>query len=126
MFIHLIFACSPFVIECLDDEDEVLLVLAEEIGRLVEHVGGPEFAHTLLSPLELLASVEETVVRDKAVESLVGIAGFLTEDQIETYVYPLIQRLAQGDFFTPKTSACGLFAVAYPHLKKNLQPELRL
>lgn len=112
-------------LECLDDEDEVLLVLAEEIGRLVEYVGGPEAAYTLLPPLESLATVEETVVRDKAVESLVSIASFLSDHQMEMYFYPVVQRLAEGDFFPPKTSVCGLFTVVYPHVKKELQPELR-
>lgn len=55
----------PFLMESLDDEDEVLLALAEELGNFVEYVGGPQWAHLLLSPLENLAAVEETLVRDK-------------------------------------------------------------
>ena len=55
----------PFLLESLDDEDEVLLVLAEEIGNLGEYVGGHQYAHLLLGPLENLAAVEETLVRDK-------------------------------------------------------------
>jgi serine/threonine-protein phosphatase 2A regulatory subunit A len=49
----------------VDDEDEVLLAIAEELGNFVEYVGGPEHAITLLGPLEILATVEETQVRDK-------------------------------------------------------------
>jgi hypothetical protein len=49
----------------LDDEDEVLLVLAEELGSFSEYVGGKEHAWTVLGPLENLAAVEETLVRDK-------------------------------------------------------------
>jgi serine/threonine-protein phosphatase 2A regulatory subunit A len=55
----------PFLMESLDDEDEVLLALAEELGNFVEYVGGPPYAHLLLNPLENLAAVEETLVRDK-------------------------------------------------------------
>lgn len=55
----------PFLQDSLDDEDEVLMVLAEEIGNLGEFVGGPPYAHLLLGPLENLAAVEETLVRDK-------------------------------------------------------------
>ena len=43
----------------------MLLALAEELGNFVEYVGGPPFAKVLLMPLETLAAVEETVVRDK-------------------------------------------------------------
>jgi serine/threonine-protein phosphatase 2A regulatory subunit A len=37
-------------------------------------VGGKEHVHCLLPPLESLATMEETIVRDKAVESLRTIA----------------------------------------------------
>jgi serine/threonine-protein phosphatase 2A regulatory subunit A len=51
--------------ESIDDEDEVLLVLAEELGNLVPSVGGSEYAYYLLPPLENIAAVEEATVRDK-------------------------------------------------------------
>lgn len=63
------FNVHPLIIssrlESIDDEDEVLLVLAGELGDFVEYIGGPEFAHILLQPLENLTAVEETMVRDK-------------------------------------------------------------
>jgi serine/threonine-protein phosphatase 2A regulatory subunit A len=40
------------------------VVLAEELGRFVDHVGGPEYATLLLAPLEQLAAADETLVRD--------------------------------------------------------------
>ena len=52
-------------IDSIDDEDEILLAVAEELGNFSEYVGGPESAHYLLTPLENLASVEEVLVRDK-------------------------------------------------------------
>ena len=56
----------PFLQDSVDDEDEVLLALAEELGRnFEEYIGGPEYAHVLLGPLENLSAVEETLVRDK-------------------------------------------------------------
>lgn len=55
----------PFLEQQLDDEDEVLLALAEELGDFAQYVGGPEYAWTLLGTLENLAAVEETLVRDK-------------------------------------------------------------
>lgn len=54
-----------FLNESLDDEDEVLLAIADELGALVQYVGGDEHAHVLLGPLENLAAVEETLVREK-------------------------------------------------------------
>jgi serine/threonine-protein phosphatase 2A regulatory subunit A len=54
-----------FITESVEDEDEVLVALSEELGNFVEYVGGPEYGHVLLSPLENLAAIEEPVVRDK-------------------------------------------------------------
>jgi serine/threonine-protein phosphatase 2A regulatory subunit A len=51
--------------ESVEDEDEVLTALSEELGKFVEYVGGPEYGHVLLSPLENLAAIEEPLVREK-------------------------------------------------------------
>ena len=56
----------PFLQDSLDDEDKVLMALAEELSSpFVDYLGGPAYAHLLLGPLENLAAVEETVVREK-------------------------------------------------------------
>lgn len=54
-----------FAAESVEDEDEVLTALSEELGGFVEYVGGPEWGHVLLSPLENLAAIEEPLVREK-------------------------------------------------------------
>lgn len=52
--------------EATDDEDEVLVALAEELGGFVDLIGGgAQYATILVEPLEVLAGVEETVVRDR-------------------------------------------------------------
>ena len=43
----------------------MLVALSEELGSFIEYVGGPQWGHVLLSPLENLAAIEEPVVRDK-------------------------------------------------------------
>jgi hypothetical protein len=52
--------------ESVEDEDEVLTALGDELGNFVDFVGGPEYGHVLLSPLENLAAIEEPLVREKA------------------------------------------------------------
>lgn len=56
--------------ESVEDEDEVLTALSDELGNFVEYVGGPEYGHVLLSPLENLATIEEPLVRDKVCMTL--------------------------------------------------------
>ncbi|SOV08880.1 probable ser/thr protein phosphotase 2A regulatory subunit A [Ustilago sp. UG-2017a] len=116
----------PFLQDSLDDEDEVLLALAQELGSgFVEYLGGPSYAHLLLGPLENLAAVEESVVREKAAESIVKIAEVLSEAQIEEHYIPLLKRLSGGDWFTSRTSSTSLFSAVYPKAKPATQEELR-
>ena len=186
----------------MDDEDEVLVALAEELGPFVQYVGGPEHAHVLIGPLgacwcqmclfpagadgaalfspfplcsarerpfaglspfwfwpfrpfwrnpstpphtpwhlppcpppvpqraprpsrkrppptrdgitaETLAAVEETAVREKTVESLIKIGREMDEASFGEHFVALVQRLGGADWFSARTSAAGLCAVAY-------------
>uniref|UniRef100_A0A674NNF5 Protein phosphatase 2, regulatory subunit A, beta b n=1 Tax=Takifugu rubripes TaxID=31033 RepID=A0A674NNF5_TAKRU len=115
----------PFLTDTIYDEDEVLLALAEQLGNFTMLVGGPEYIHCLLPPLESLATVEETVVRDKAVESLRKISQEHSPVDLEVHFEPLVKRLASGDWFTSRTSACGLFSVCYPRVSSTVKAEIR-
>ena len=81
----------PFLNDCNDDEDEVLLAMASELGDFVDYVGGEDHAHVLLVPLETLSTVEETVVRDRAVESLCRVGSVLSTKSISEFFMPLIK-----------------------------------
>jgi hypothetical protein len=51
----------------VDDEDEVLIALAESLSSFIDHVGGSKFAVHVLQPLENLCTAEESSVRDKVI-----------------------------------------------------------
>ncbi|CAH2045474.1 unnamed protein product [Thlaspi arvense] len=115
----------PFLSENNDDDDEVLLAMAEELGVFIPYVGGVEHAHVLLPPLETLAAVEETCVREKAVESLCRVGSQMRESDLVDHFIPLVKRLAAGEWFTARVSACGVFHIAYPSAPDTLKAELR-
>ena len=112
-------------VESVEDEDEVLTALSEELGNFVEYVGGPEYGHVLLSPLENLAAIEEPLVREKAVESLNKICQQLSQAQVEDHFIPLTVRLSKADWFTSKISATGLYNVPYSKATPPSQEGLR-
>ncbi|WFD01964.1 protein phosphatase regulatory subunit Paa1 [Malassezia obtusa] len=115
----------PFLHESLDDEDEVLLALAEELdASFAEYLGGNQYAHLLLGPLESLATVEETVVREKACESINKIGKIMNEQQVQEAYLPLLKRLSNGDWFTSRTSAASLFASVYDRVPTHMRAEL--
>ncbi|KAI7846725.1 armadillo-type protein [Circinella umbellata] len=115
----------PFLNDSIDDEDEVLLAVANELAGFSEYVGGPEYAHYLLNPLENLAAVEEVLVRDKAVESLCKVAHVLSSSQVENYFVPLLKQLTNGEWFTSRISAAGLYAASYSKCTNEQKAELR-
>ncbi|CAB0006209.1 unnamed protein product [Nesidiocoris tenuis] len=115
----------PFLTDTIYDEDEVLLALAEQLGQFTPLVGGPDYVYCLLPPLESLATVEETVVRDKAVESLRLISAQHSPADLEARFVPLVTRLSSGDWFTSRTSACGLFSVCYSRVNSTVKADLR-
>ena len=81
----------PFLSENNDDDDEVLLAMADELGVFIPYVGGVEYANVLLPPLETLCTVEETCVRDKSVESLCRIGTQMIEQDLVDHFIPLVK-----------------------------------
>ena len=60
------------------------------------HISSRSPTHHIQPPLESLATVEETVVRDKAVESLRAVAEAHSPEDMEKYFIPMVQRLTTG------------------------------
>ena len=58
------------------------------------------------------ASFRLCAARRQAVESLRKVAEEHSPADLEAHFVPLVKRLATGDWFTSRTSAAGLFAVA--------------
>lgn len=65
LFTHALSCITIILLDSIDDEDEVLLVLAEELPNLSPFLGGSEYISRLLVPLENLAAIEDATVRDK-------------------------------------------------------------
>lgn len=103
----------PFLSDALDDDDEVLLAIAAELANFIPLVGGADYAYTLLPPLEQLAMVEESVVHDKAVESLCKIGESHSATQIDEHFMPMVTRLSSDLGWASRVSACGLFSIVY-------------
>uniref|UniRef100_A0A6S9ACQ1 TOG domain-containing protein n=2 Tax=Ditylum brightwellii TaxID=49249 RepID=A0A6S9ACQ1_9STRA len=115
-----------------EEEDEVLLILGEKLGDMVPGLIPGYRAMPILPLLERLAAVEETVVRDKAVESINKIVPLLLKDTSEgkfddaakeaaaasanaapALLLAMAKRLSGADWFTAKVSAAGILPTLY-------------
>ncbi|DAZ95900.1 TPA: LOW QUALITY PROTEIN: hypothetical protein N0F65_012611 [Lagenidium giganteum] len=115
----------PFLNDSLDDEDEVLLVMAEELGNFVDVVGGPSNAYPLLVPLESLATVDEASVRDMAVKSICKVVQEMESEHVAEYFVAVLRRLVTRDWFTSRIASCSLFQVGYGRVGPAVQAEMR-
>lgn len=115
----------PFICESLDDEDEVLLIIAEKLGEMCNCVGGDEYVYRLLSPLELLTAVEESAVREMTLKSVDIVTNRMSEEHIVNYFVPFIVRLSTKDWFTSRISAASLFHIAYTRLPDTEKSSIR-
>jgi len=106
----------PFLTDGMDDEDEVLAAIASNLRNLIPHVGGPSSATVLLSPLELLLTVEEATVRNEACETAKAIAAALPDESYRTEYADMLSRLSRKEWFTSRMSAANLIAVGYERM----------
>ena len=100
----------------MDDDDEVLEVIATSLGNMVPCVGGQQYASVLLSPLELLLAMEESVVREKAIQSVITISSSLSLNDYREQYIPMIGRLATKEWYTGRISSCALIPVAFSQM----------
>ena len=109
----------PFLEETTDDDDEVLVVTAAKIGELVDFVGGKQYLHCLLPPLELLSHVEELSVRQATLKAVEIVATAMSDEHVEQYYMPFVLKLATKEWYTARITATGLFHFAYKRVSKE-------
>lgn len=98
----------PFLCECVDDDDEILIELAQKLGKFVDPVGGPNYAPALLGPLRLLACADSRLVRDEAISSAIRVGNKLTDKDFATSFVPMVETLIKGEWYNHRTSGVGL------------------
>lgn len=110
---------ETIAVEGEKDDDEILLLLADQLGLMVPGLIPGHRAMPLLPILERLCSIEETVVRDKAVETTAAIVPLLMPGgeydpgQPFGLLLAMAKRLAGADWFTAKVSAAGILPATY-------------
>ena len=110
----------PMLTELIDKIDcnrELLLNLAEQLGSLTSIID--KNSSVLLTPLEMIVGSDDSVVREKAIESLKKVTEFLDPITINTKYVLLCKRLKKGDIFSMRIAASALYANVYPKLNKD-------
>jgi serine/threonine-protein phosphatase 2A regulatory subunit A len=111
-------------------EDELLMLLAVEAKSLPPFLGGPEHAHLLVSGiLDTLCAADETVVREKAAESLNHVISIMPESSVADIILGstgTIRSLSETEkSFQCHISCAGLLATSYKRASAVFRPTLR-
>jgi hypothetical protein len=110
------------LIQANREADEVLFVISKSLLTLMDCVGKNYSA--LCNPLEALSTVEETTVRERAVRGLQEVCNKMTPAQCHHDMFPLMKRLAEAEWFTPRRSACGLLSPIYNKVEMSHRGEV--
>ena len=105
------------LIDKIDCNPELMMNLAEQLGKLCTFLGSEENSQYLIKPLELILSSDDSVVREKAVASLKVVGEKISEKTVLQEFMPLIKKMRKGDLFSMRISACFLYAFIYPRLE---------
>lgn len=114
-----------FLLSANQLDGEVQMSLAQCLGSLVKYVGGPEYANVLLGPLKVLASAEESVVRDKAIESMNIVCNSIPAAQADVSLMQTARDLSTAEFFTSRSSACAFIVAIYEKVNEANKSNLR-
>lgn len=117
----------PYMISVIKEEpfchdDEFLFSIANQYAVLSDFIDSK--FDILIAPLEYLAALEETVIREQAIQSMQKIIEkkpYLAQDHLA----PVVSRLATHIEFTARVSACALVPIAYKHCNEEQKQVLR-
>ena len=98
------------LIDKIDVNTELMMNLAEQLGKLTEYLGPDENCVHLLKPLELILPSDDSVVREKAVASLKVVGQKISQKAVFDDYMPMVKRMRKGDLFSMRISACYLYA----------------
>jgi serine/threonine-protein phosphatase 2A regulatory subunit A len=101
-----------------NEEDEVLLAISEQLPKFKMFLDSNNMIH-VLPLLQFLLCVEETVVREQAVEGSRELFKMFSDEQIQKDVINLITNIFNQEYFTGKVSVCFLIRMCYERAGKE-------
>lgn len=98
----------PYLGEFMDDEEEVLIAMAEVVPTLFDLVGGKNFAYLLLEVLEKLSGIEDNSVCNAAVKGFLLVVSKLDCSKIEIMLLEQINRMNSSEWLNSRLALCSI------------------
>jgi len=110
----------PALLPATDDEEEVLIALANVIQEVAEQAcRGPDFAN-VLGVIEALAISEEPSVREKTAQIIVHLMEF---GVLEFAVF--VESMARSEWFTARSTAAAVLPEMYSLLQEDPETQAK-
>jgi len=81
--------------------------------------------YTLLSLFEILVSMEEPSIRDKAIQQIKAVSQGQDNAYFSGHYLNMVKRLSLWDHYPSRVAACYLFAPCYAYIPENEKIEVR-
>lgn len=102
----------PYLLELLDDDNEVLIALAEALKFLIQSIGGQKFTFELFDIIEQLLQIDEASVRKATLDSFQSILSVNASTHLMRAVLDLNKRLVASNKIPAKIAAAYLIPYA--------------
>ena len=118
----------PFITDLIlnyEDDGEVLSEVSNQLlNLLITLKKNNIFSFIGIRSLEILAGNDDESVRQTSIKNLLKLIDIISEELIQSEIFPLMKRLIDNDLKT-KMSCCYLFPAVYKRLKdKGVKKEL--
>ena len=118
----------PFITDLIlnyEDDGEVLSEFSNQLlNLLIILKKNKMFSFIGIRSLEILAGNDDEIVRQTSIKNLLKLIDLISEDLIQSEIFPLMKRLIDNDLKT-KMSCCYLFPAVYSKLNdKSVKKEL--
>ena len=98
----------PYLGEFMDEEEEVLIAMAEVVPTLYDLIGGKNFAYLLLEVLEKLSGIEDNSVCNAAVKGFLFVVSKLDCSKIEIMLLEQVNRMNSSEWLNSRLALCSI------------------
>jgi serine/threonine-protein phosphatase 2A regulatory subunit A len=89
-------------------------------------LGNEQNSVHLIKPLEQILPADDSVVREKAVESLKIVGAKISQEAVYEDFMPMVKRMRKGDLFSMRIAGCFLYAQIYGRLDAQRREYTRI
>lgn len=98
----------PYVSETVDLTESMWSIVAEQLGSMLDEVGGQENVGILLDLLNQISEIEDNEVQEKATQAFISLAENVSVDCLSKSFFPLLLEMCENSWQPLRCAAVGV------------------